>query len=144
MSQPFPLRSPSERTLGIVFFPRLVDKIRLAAQGQLPAGYHLGLLPTGRTFDDRFCKFLQIDFSQLQARVLQGGTEEELMEWCFSIGLRPSEEQIEIWNTFLLKRGWNDSGSATLAQQKTAAGLAHRDDIVTYFQLMDAEEGRTA
>ena len=27
-------------------------------------------------------------------------------------------------------------------QQKAEAGLAHRDDLVTFFDLMDVEEGR--
>jgi gluconokinase len=38
----FPLRSPNAKTDGVVFFARLVDKIRLHAAGQLPDGYHVG------------------------------------------------------------------------------------------------------
>jgi hypothetical protein len=137
----FPLRSPNAKTSGIVFFPRLVDKIRLNAAGKLPPGYHVGFVDGNRTFDDRFCRFLNLDFAELEQRVLAGGSEEELLEWCFRHGRRPDAEQIEIWNTFLLKRGWNDGASSGLAQQKVQANLGHRDDIVTFFQLMDAEEG---
>ena len=42
----------------------------------------------------------------------------------------------------MMKRGWRDSGSAGLAKQKADAGLGGRDDIQTFFDLMDAEEGR--
>jgi len=42
-------------TSGIIFFARMLDKIRLNAQGLLPAGYNLGFSdPT--SFDARFCR----------------------------------------------------------------------------------------
>ena len=140
----FPLRSPNERTSGVVFFARLVDKIRLQAAGQLPDGYHVGFVEGNRTFDDRFCTFFDVPWDAFAARVLEGGSDEELLAWAFAHGRQPSAEQIEVWNTFLLKRGWNDSGTPSLLQSKAAAGLAHRDDIMTFFQLMDVEEGRAA
>ena len=138
----FPIASPRQLTSGIVIFARVLSKIRLHAAGQVPPGYHLGLIDGIRTFDDRLCKFLRIDFSALTARTLAGGTDEEVLEWCFSHGHRPDPEQIEIWNGFLIKRGWRDTGTPGLLKNKIAANLAHREDILTYFDLMDAEEGR--
>ena len=140
----FPIRSPRELTGGIVVFARVLDKIRLHAAGQLPAGYHLGIVEGNRTFDDRLCKFLGVDFDALAVRALEGGTDEEILEWCFAQGRRPDGEQIEVWNAFLNKRGWRDSGSAGLVKNKAEAGLAHRDDLLTYFDLMDVEEGRAS
>ena len=140
----FPIRSPRELTGGMVVFARVLDKIRLNAQGQLPDGYHLGIIEGNRTFDDRLCRFLRIDFEALTARTLSGGTDHDVLEWCFAHGCRPDAEQIEVWNAFLNKRGWRDSGSAGLLKSKAEAGLAHRDDLLTYFDLMDVEEGRAA
>ena len=140
----FPICSPRVLTGGIVVFARILDKIRLNAEGQLPEGYHLGVLEGNRTFDDRLCKFLRIDFDALTARTLSGGTDDEVLEWCFATGSRPDAEQIEVWNAFLNKRGWRDSRSAGLEKNKAEAGLAHRDDLLTYFDLMDVEEGRAA
>jgi hypothetical protein len=40
------------------------------------------------------------------------------------------------------KRGWRDSASVGLAQQKAEAGLGEREDIQVFFDLMDVEEGR--
>lgn len=137
----FPIRSPRHLTGGIVVLARVIDKIRLNAQGQLPAGYHLGIVEGNRTFDDRLCKFLAIDFDALAARVLEGGTDEEILEWCFTHGRQPDAEQIEVWNAFLNKRGWRDSGSAGLVKNKQEAD---RDDLLTYFDLMDVEEGRAS
>jgi Domain of unknown function (DUF5069) len=138
----FPLRSPNDTVGGIVIFGRVLDKIRLHAAGRLPAGYHVGFVAGNRTFDDRLCRFLDVSFEDLTARTLAGGTDEEVLEWCFSTGRRPDDEQVEVWNTFMRKRGWNDSGTASLTAGKAEAGLAGRDDIVTWFHLMDVEEGR--
>ncbi len=138
----FPIRSPRHQTGGIVIFARVLDKIRLNAAGQLPEGYHLGIIPGNRTFDDRLCKFLGIDFDALAKRTLEGGTDEEILEWSFAHGHKPDAEQIEVWNAFLTKRGWRDPASTGFAQSKTEAGFGDRDEIQTFFDLMDAEEGR--
>lgn len=139
----FPIRSPRDMVGGIYVFGRILDKIRLnAREGKLPEGYHLGYMPGNRTFDERVCKFLGVDFHALTQRTLEGGTDEEILEWCCQNGQRPSAEQIEIWNGFMFKRGWRDAASKGLEVQKAEAGLAHRDDIVTFFDLLDAEEGR--
>jgi hypothetical protein len=138
----FPLRSASATVGGIVVFGRIIDKIRLDDQGLLPAGYHVGIIPGKKTFDDRVCRFLGVDFEALRDRTLLGGSDEEILDWCFAHGRRPDDEQIEVWNAFMQKRGWNDAATPGLAQQKADAGLAQRDDIQTFFALFDAEEGR--
>lgn len=138
----FPIRSASATVSGLFVFGRILDKIRLDAEGLLPAGYNLGIIVGKKTFDDRVCRFLGLDFESLRERTLQGGSDEEILEWCYANGRRPDDEQIEVWNTFMQKRGWNDPASPGLQQQKADAGLSHRDDIQTFFALFDAEEGR--
>jgi gluconokinase len=139
----FPFRSPRDLVGGIVVFGRILDKIRyFAREGALPEGYHLGPIEGMRTFDDRVCRFLGVDYEALRARTLEGGSDEEVLEWCFANGRRPDAEQVEVWNTFMLKRGWRDAASAGLERQKAEAGMAHRTDIVVFFDWMDVEEGR--
>jgi hypothetical protein len=129
-------------TSGINFFARMLDKIRLNAQGLLPDGYHLGFSdPT--SFDARFCRFWEVDYDQLAARTLEGGSNEELLAWCFQGRKRPNEDQILVWNSFIIKRGWRDSGAPGLVVEKKLSGFADRDDIQTYVDLHDADEGRT-
>lgn len=137
----FPIRSPRHLTGGIVVFARIIDKIRLNAEGKLPEGYHVGIVPGNRTFDDRLCKFLGVDFDALSARALEGGSDDEILNWCFKHGQRPSAEQIEVWNAFLTKRGWRDPATTGFEKSKAEAGFANRDDIQTFFDVMDAEEG---
>lgn len=139
----FPFRSPRDTVGGITVFGRILDKIRHHSQaGSLPDGYHLGYIAGKRTFDDRVCTLLGVSFEALTERVLQGGTDEEVLHWCFQNGRRPDDEHIRLFNGFMQKRGWRDEATEGLIQQRAEAGLAHREDIVTFFDLMDVEEGR--
>jgi gluconokinase len=138
----FPIRSPRDTIQGIMVLGRILDKIRLHARGQLPPGYHIGLIAGKRTFDDRICSLLGISFEQLTQRTLQGGSDDEILDWCFENGTRPTAEHIELFNGFMQKRGWRDPASTALEEQKADAGLGHRPDILTFFDLMDTEEGR--
>jgi gluconokinase len=133
------LRSPHERVGNIVYFGRMLDKIRLKAKGVLPPGYNTGT-DEWYDFDSRCTRFLRVKYASLQKRTLRGGSDEALLRWCFLEGRWPSAEEIEIWNTFMMKRGWNDSVSAGLEESKRACGLSERKDIVTFFQLFDADE----
>ena len=51
---------------------------------------------------------VRLEFDALSARVLQGGTDEEILEWCFAHGRRLTPEQLLIYNSFMSKRGWRD------------------------------------
>ncbi len=138
----FPIRSPRDPVGGIFVFGRILDKIRLHAQGKLPAGYNVGVIAGKRTFDDRVCRLLGVEYDALATRTLQGGSDEEVLEWCFQNGRRPDAEQIELFNGFMSKRGWRDAVTPGLIQQRADAGLEHREDLVTFFDVMDVEEGR--
>ena len=129
-------------TKGLVYFARMLDKIRLKAKGELPSGYFVGVDPDPTVFDARCIRFLGVNYPELRERVLKGGSNEEILEWCFENGRRPSEEEIEVWNAFILKRGWRDGGSEELMKSKKEAGLGDRDDIQTWVDFHDAEEGR--
>jgi len=142
MSTQFPV-SPHDKTRGLVYFARMVDKIRLHAAGKLPADYatHLGFTdPT--SFDARCCRYLELDYDQVKARTLQGGTAEEIFDDLTRGRKALNEEQILVWNLFLLKRGWRDSGTAGVVAEKAAAGIANRADVQTYVDMQDVDEGR--
>jgi hypothetical protein len=133
------LRSPNEKVGGLFYFGRMLDKIRLHAKGELPPDYHANL---GKGFDEKCVIFLRVDYDNLVARVKQGGSDEEILQWCISVGRKPSEDDIYVWNEFMRKRGWNDEVSETLRRRKAEAGMAGRSEIVTAFQFIDADEGR--
>ena len=133
------LRSPREKVSGVFYFGRMLDKIRLHANGELPSEYHPNL---GKGFDEKCVKLLGINYDQLIDRVKQGGTDDEILQWCFDNGRRPGENDIYVWNEFMRKRGWNDEVSEILERRKKEAGMADRSDIETAFQFIDADEGR--
>jgi hypothetical protein len=130
------------KTNGLIYFARMLDKIRLKAAGKLPPGYFVGLDPDPTVFDARITRFLQVDYEELRKRTLEGGTNEEILEWCFQKGRRPNAEDIEVWNGFILKRGWRDNGSEDLAETKKREGLGDREDIQTFVDYHDVDEGR--
>ena len=139
MSESIPgLRSPADMVGGLVYFGRMIDKIRLHAAGKLPASHHVG-----GGFDDRCVHFLRVSYQDLVDRVLTANsTDEELLDWALNEGRHPDDEDIEIWNAFMCKRGWKDEISTRLAERKAEDGISDRADIETMFQYIDADEGR--
>jgi hypothetical protein len=133
------LRSPHVKTGGIVYFARMLDKIRLHAAGTLPADYQENL---GGGFDGFCCKFLGVDYKALSERTAQGGSDDEVLAWAFAQSLRPTDHLILAWNEFMRKRGWNDEASERLAIRKRESGFPERDDIQTFFDYIDMDEGR--
>ena len=134
------LRSPYIKTGGLVYFPRMLDKIRAHAKSQLHEEYQANL---GKGFDERCVRFLRVDYNDLVDHVKQGGSDEEILQWCFSKGRRPSDDEIYVWNEFMRKRGWSDEVSETLKRRKKEAGMAGRSEIETMFSFIDADEGRS-
>ena len=49
--KPVPVRSLRESLGGYILLSRLIDKVRLLAQGQLPQAYAANVLRTGFTLD---------------------------------------------------------------------------------------------
>src|SRR5215471_2741561 len=147
MAQKYPtlipgLRSPSAQVNGIVYFGRMLDKIRLAAAGKLPEGWQTMRGPAVKTtFDSRCCRFLQIDYAALEAETLKGGSDAELLEWAFANGHRPSEDEIEVWNGFMTKRGWRDSSTQRLNERLGEIGLP-QGTVQTMFEFIELDEGR--
>jgi len=117
----------------------MIDKIRLHAAGELREDCVPNL---GKAFDDRCCQFLGIDYSLLASAVGSSLSTEEAWDWSIQQGKAPSEEQIEIWNDFMSKRGWRDEASEILIRRKKESGFEDRDEIQTMFDYIDADEGR--
>ena len=131
--------SAYQETLGMIYFARMLDKIRLHAAGKLREDFCDNL---GSGFDSRCVNFLRVDYQALVARVLQGGSDEEILNWCFENGRELSEGDIFIWNQYLSKVGWKDSLSETLIRRKKESGLEGRDEIQTMLEYFEYDEGR--
>ena len=136
------LRSPFDTVGGIVYFGRMLDKIRLHAEGKLPEAWVAAKGPAyPGTFDSRCCAFLRVEYGALEARVLAGGTDEAVLAWAFENGREPQAEEIEVWNGFMTKRGWRDAGTQRLRERLAEHGLPP-GTVETMFEFIDLDEGR--
>src|SRR5207247_8943273 len=90
------LRSPFDQVKGIVYFGRMLDKIRLAAAGKLPEGWQpmRGTTVKG-TLDGSCCTLLHIDYAAPEEETLKGGSDEELLAVAVANGRQPGEEERE-------------------------------------------------
>jgi gluconokinase len=131
--------SPFIKVGGIVFFARMLDKIRLQAANELPPEYVPYMTKGGNL---RLCTYLHIDYPKLVERVLQGGTDEEILEWAYQNGKRLNDVEILVWNGYSVKRGLRDEVSEPLVQFKKDSGLSHRDDLDTIFEYFEVDEKR--
>src|ERR1043165_2801958 len=97
------LRSPYAKVGRLVYFGRMLDKIRLHAAGKLPADYVKSL---SEGLDGRCCRFLGVPYAALAAPTLAGGPDEELLAWAHARGTPRADEDCYVWNRFLTKLGW--------------------------------------
>jgi gluconokinase len=138
------LRSPYVKVGRLMFFGRMLDKIRLHSQGKLPADYiaNLGDTKPGM-FDARCCLFLRVPYDDIRRRTLGGGGDEAVLEWVEQRGGRRTDEECAVWNGFLMKRGWHDSPEVgqRLRQRVQESGLDGKP-IETFFDYIDFDEGR--
>jgi gluconokinase len=132
-------KSAYETAGGMAYFPRMLDKLRLHAEGKLREEYHANL---GTGMDGRCCHFLRVDYAALRARVLAGGEDKEILGWCFAQGRALDGVDVQIWNGFVTKFGWRDKASAHLEKVKREGGLEGREDIVTMVDYFEVDEGR--
>jgi hypothetical protein len=126
---------------GLYYFARMLDKVRKHARGELHAEHHEYL---GKGFDGRMCHFLGVGYDALKERVLAGGSDDDVLAWAQQHGRRINDVDVMIWNGFAAKRGWRDDASGTLEQQKAGSGLAHRSDLLTFFDYYEVDEGRAS
>lgn len=131
--------TPFIKVGGLLYFARMLDKIRLHARGELHADHHEYL---GKGFDGRLCRYLRVDYDAVKKRVLEGGTDEEIFAWCQQTGRGLDDLDVLVWNGFAAKRGWRDEASANLELNKASSGFTHRTDLLTFFDYYEVDEGR--
>jgi Domain of unknown function (DUF5069) len=105
------LRSPYDKVAGLVYFGRMVDQVRAHANGELPPEYQANF---GKGLDEHCTNFLGVTHDQVVQYVKEGRSDEAILESCFSMGHRPSEAEIYMWNEFMLK---NEAGMMTLPRR---------------------------
>jgi hypothetical protein len=134
-------KSPKEMTSGMIYYPRMLDKIRLHARGELGEDYHANL-GRARAADGACTNFLRVSYTDLRQQVLAGGSDEEILEWCYENGRRLNEGDLVVWNCFASKLGWRDFAAPMLERLKNTHGISDRADIATIPDLIEFDENR--
>ena len=132
--------SPSVELDGIPYFPRMCEKIRLHSEEKLSPDLHANL---GIGMDLWTCQFLGVEYDALRKKILSGATDTEALDWARETGVTRPDYEKTWWIAFMKTVGFRDRLSEKLEERKAESGLADRDDILTMFDYIDADEGRS-
>jgi hypothetical protein len=132
-------RSPRETMSGWVYLPRFVDKIRLHLAGKLHPDYQENFT---KGFDGAWLKAAGLQAEPFIQVVKSSTTDGQVADWVAKNVNKTAAEKTA-FNNFVLNRGQDDDASKDrLKMRKEQAGLAHRDEITTFVDFIDADEKR--
>jgi hypothetical protein len=132
-------RSARETMCGWVYLPRFIDKIRLHLAGKLHSDYQENF---NKGFDGAWLKAAGIPAETFIQVVKSSITDGQVADWVAG-NVKKSDAEKKAFNEFILNRGRDDESlKARLTMRKTEAGLAHRDDLQTFVDFIDADEKR--
>ena len=124
---------------GWVHLPRFIDKIRLSLAGKLAPDYQNNFT---QGFDGLWLKAAGVDASQFIEVVRNTITDGEVADWVRQ-NVKKTDQEKQSFNNYVLNRGGDEeSARARLATRKQETGLAHRDDVQTFVDMIDADEKR--
>jgi len=137
------LPSPHACTGNLVYFPRMLAKIRLHLAGRLPDEYRENFGDAKPwVLDDICCRFLRLPHREVIAAVEAGGTDEDVLARCWVAAGARSEHEIGIWSGWMTRIGWRDAQVARIAAWKKDMDRENDVSLQTLFDMLDAEEGR--
>ena len=127
---------------GWAYLPRFVDKIRLHLAGKLHADYQPNFAHEG--FDAKWLAVAGLKADAFIAVVRGAVTDGEVCDWV-RVNVARSPEEQAAFNQWLLARGTEADPALRerLQQRKAQCGLAHRADILTFVDFIDADEKRS-
>lgn len=120
---------------GLLHLPRFIAKIRKHLAGQLPRSYQRNFT---RGFDGFLCLHLGIDPQEVIDIVRTSHSEEELDDRLME--LFPDDLQVNVWNRKVAQMGMSEMGREKLLEVKAQMGVADRDDLVSFADMIDFDE----
>ena len=139
-SSPPPLRSPRTTLGGYVILPRLIDKVRLYARGELPREYLGNLLKPGLTLDARFLTFTGLNGEQLRQAILAADSDHAVLAWVEQHAHDHTLEERREWAEQL--EAYRPTAAMAEYRRQVYPELAGRVDvaILSVFDLIDMDE----
>lgn len=133
-------RSPRKTMDGRIHLPRYIDKIRLHLAGKLAPDYQPNF---GKGFDAAWLAAAGLTHEQMIEVVRNSITDGEVCDWVHK-HVRTSNAKKEAHRKQMLSYPAPDNanGQELLKRRKRESGLEHRNDIKTFADYIDADEGR--
>lgn len=123
---------------GLLHLPRFIAKIRKHLRGELPKSYQRNFC---RGFDRFLCLHLGIDPEALIEAVRASGEDEEALEARLE-ELFPEDVRAAKWNRELVQKGMSEMGREALQEAKAKMGAGDRDDLLSFADMIEFDEGR--
>jgi hypothetical protein len=136
-------RSPRETLGGYIILPRLIDKIRLQAEGKLPPEYFGNLLKPGRTLDGRLLTFTGLEAEALKEAILKAGSDEAVLAWVEKHAISHNKEEKRKWGEGIAS--FRPDAAGLEARKRNYPELGARVDLSLLgpLDMIDMDEGRT-
>ena len=135
LTKNFP-RSPYEKVDDYMMLGRTIDKAHATLQGLL--GEYMYDCP----LDKRLFGFLGISAHQLLELVENSENDEDVVDSLKTIQVERNTEEIEQFNDQILESGPNDDESQVYFERLRQKHAPDRPDISSWFDIIEAEEGR--
>jgi len=133
-------RSPREIMDGWPHLPRYIDKIRLHLAGKLHEDYQPNL---GKGFDGGWLKVAGVTHEQMVELVKNSISDGQVCDWVRKNVKKSAAEKAALLPAMLdYPMAGDAEGQARLKMRKEQAGVAHRDDIKCFVDVIDADEQR--
>jgi hypothetical protein len=130
-----PPRSPRVRLGGFVILPRMLDKGRAAV-----AGKH-GEYDYACPLDHRFLDFVGIQPDALKKQLAAGKGDTEILQWIQkNAKCKLTEPEIQAWSAYAEQRAPADTESREFFHGIHAKIAPKREDIATWFDLLDLDD----
>lgn len=131
-------RSPYERLGGFVHLPRLIDKAKLHRKGLLN-GYNYKTVG----FDKHLLAFLKLNPDEFEEAANRLDDDTAILSWITERATPHSAAEVEHWNEVMISRHPDSAvKKARFLHFLKEAGGEGRQDIGTYFDLIEFDEGR--
>ncbi len=144
MNAPRYPRSPKEQLDGLCHLGRLLDKIRMRHDGLIQDYNYLTV-----GFDKYLLDQLEIKGEELEQRVLQGGTDEEIVAWIHEHGKPLTPEEKTRWNNLVLhgepkNETARDRFNSILTEiaEKRGVSVEQLPNITTWVEAIELDEER--
>ncbi len=132
-------RSAYDELDGIIYLPRMLDKMRLMHAGTLHPDLHANL---GLAMDLWTCQFLGVDYHELKTQVLAGASDEDALVWARKHGVTRADFELTWFTSHIKKFGFKDQMSGRLQERLRESGFEDRSDIQTFMDYIEVDEGR--